>query len=120
MTLLSTVLAQTDFTLAPDSNYTGLTTLTLGDFISWAITAILVLAALAFFFMLLIGGVKWIISGGDKANTESARNQVTAAIIGLVIVFSAWVILNFVLGLFGIEAGNFDFGTISGSGGSGQ
>lgn len=117
MTLFSTVLAQapggaTSINLTPDGQYGSLAGLQLADFITWAVTAVLVLAALAFFFMLIFGGVKWIISGGDKANTESARNQVTAAIIGLVIVFSAWIIMNFVLGLFGITAGDFDFGRI--------
>ena len=40
-------------------------------------------------------------SGGDKANTEAARNQITAALVGLVIVFAAWAILTLVDTFFG-------------------
>ena len=49
----------------------------------------MIVAAIVFFFMLVVGGIKWIMSGGDKASTEGARNQITAALVGLVIVFSA-------------------------------
>lgn len=112
MTLLSTVLAQNEVDLSAPDAFGNLGTLTLGGMISFAINAILIVAAIAFFFMLILGGIRWILSGGDKANTESARGQVTAAIVGLVIVFSAWIILTFVLGIFGIEFGNLDFGTI--------
>jgi len=52
---------------------------------------------------LVIGGIKWIASGGDKAQTESARNQITAALVGLVIVFAAWAILALIKVFFGID-----------------
>lgn len=114
MTLLSTVLAQNEVSLGASGNFGQLQDFTLAGMISFGINALLIVAAIAFFFMLLVGGIRWILSGGDKANTESARGQVTAAIVGLVIVFSAWIILNFVLGIFGIDVTNFDFNTIGG------
>ena len=52
--------------------------------IGWAVNIVLIVAGIIFFFMLIIGGIRWILSGGDKANTESARNQITAALIGLI------------------------------------
>lgn len=112
MTLFSTVLAQGTGTVEiPTDRFN--TELTLGGAISWAMTAIMIVAGLAFFFMLILGGVKWIISGGDKANTEAARNQVTAAIIGLVIIFSAYIIINFIGGIFGVDVlNNLDFGEL--------
>ncbi|MCX7928483.1 MAG: pilin [Patescibacteria group bacterium] len=54
----------------------------------------LVIAALVFFFMLLWGGIEWILAGGDKNKTEEARGRITGALIGLVIVFAAWAIVN--------------------------
>lgn len=113
-TLLSTVFAQTNLNLGAGTSgaFSGLGTLTLGAIIGFAINAVLILAAILFFFMLILGGVRWIVSGGDKTNTEAARSQVTAAIIGLVIVFSAWIILTFVLSIFGIEGTDFDFQTV--------
>lgn len=67
------------------------------------ILLILVVAALIFFIMLLVGGVKYIVSGGDKGKTEAARGQITAALIGLVIVFAAWAILQLMSALLGID-----------------
>ena len=80
-----------------------LSTITFSQIVGALIVLILVIAAVVFFFMLLIGGVRWIASGGDKAQTEAARNQITAAIIGLVIVFAAWAILQLIDLFFGID-----------------
>jgi hypothetical protein len=44
-----------------------------------------------------MGGIEWITSGGDKGKTESARNKITAAVIGLVILAASWAILGLVL-----------------------
>jgi hypothetical protein len=53
--------------------------------------------------MLLLGGMQWILSGGDKASTESARGKITAALIGLVIIFSAWAIATLINSIFGVN-----------------
>ncbi len=60
-------------------------------------------AAVVFFFWLILGGIKWITSSGDKTKTEEARNQITAALVGLVIVFSAWAIAQLIKTLFGFD-----------------
>jgi len=78
-----------------------LTGITISGIISALISLIIVIAAIAFFFILIIGGIRWIMSGGDKANTEAARNQITAALVGLVIVFAAWAILQLIDAFFG-------------------
>ena len=57
------------------------------------LTICLVLASVIAFFILLIGGIKWITSGGDKEKLDQAKNTITSAIIGLVIVFALWAIL---------------------------
>jgi hypothetical protein len=56
----------------------------------------LMFAAIIFFGFLVWGGVEWILSGGDKGGTEKARNRITAALVGLVIVFAAWAIAQLV------------------------
>ena len=84
----------------PFANLSGLT---IGPIIQGLITMALIIAAIVFFFMLVIGGIKWITSGGDKAQTEGARNQITAALVGLVIVFAAWAITQLLGTFFGIE-----------------
>ena len=93
-----------EFNLTPvDANFGKLGELTLPGIVSGFITLALVVAAIVFFFMLVIGGIRWIMSGGDKASTEGARNQITAALIGLVIVFAAWAIAQLINTFFGVN-----------------
>ena len=47
--------------------------------------------------MVIIGGLRFIISRGDPSNAASARNTILYAIIGLVIVALAQLIVRFVL-----------------------
>ena len=75
------------------SGFSNLTNLSIPGIVSGLIRLAMVAAAVIFFFMLVIGGIRWIASGGDKAQTEAARNQITAALVGLVIVFAAWAIV---------------------------
>jgi len=65
----------------------------LGKFISALLAAILVIATLAAFIYLLLGGLSWITSGGDKAAVEAAQKRIQAAILGLFIVFAAWAVM---------------------------
>lgn len=48
--------------------------------------------------MIIIGGLKYITSGGDSGNVSGAKNTILYAIIGLVIVALAQIIVKFVLG----------------------
>ncbi len=47
--------------------------------------------------MLIVGGIKYVISGGDAKKVTDAKNTVLYAIIGLVIAFLAFAIVNFVI-----------------------
>lgn len=89
--------------LNPTNEFANLSGITIESIISAIIVLILIIAALIFLFMLILGGIKYITSGGDKGATEGARNQITAALIGLVIVFAAWAIINLVNLFFGIN-----------------
>ena len=53
-----------------------------------------VILALGF---LVFGGIKWITSGGDKGGVEAARNTIIAAIVGLIVIFLAYVVINLIL-----------------------
>lgn len=50
---------------------------------------------------LIYGGIKWILSGGDKTAVESARNHIIAAIVGLIIVVGAFFIIGLIFQLLG-------------------
>ena len=46
--------------------------------------------------MLIIGGIKYIISGGDQNAVTSAKNTILYAIIGIVVAFLAFAAVRFV------------------------
>jgi len=48
--------------------------------------------------MIIIGGFRYITSGGDSGNVSGAKNTILFAIVGLVIVALAQIIVKFVLG----------------------
>jgi len=64
---------------------------------------ILVVAFVLAFIMLLIGGIRWITAGGDEKGVAGARNMITAALIGLVIVLVAYAIILLVETFFGVS-----------------
>jgi hypothetical protein len=47
--------------------------------------------------MIIIGGLKYITSGGDSGNVTGAKNTILYAVIGLVVVALAQLIVRFVL-----------------------
>ena len=47
--------------------------------------------------IVLIGGFKYMISGGQQEKTTQAKQYIVAGIIGLAIILSAWAITSFVL-----------------------
>ena len=47
--------------------------------------------------MLIIGGIRYVTSGGDAKKVTDAKNTVLYAIIGLVVAFLAFAIVNFVI-----------------------
>ena len=70
------------------------------------IALIFIVAVVIALFFLLWGAVKWIMSGGDKAAVESARGMIVAAVVGLVILFLAFLLLNVLLAFFGVDIKN--------------
>lgn len=76
---------------------------TLGDVISKLLPAIVILAGLACFGFLILGGFRWLTSGGDPKATGDAQKIITNAIIGLVIVFTAWWVIKIIETVLGLE-----------------
>lgn len=74
-----------------------------GQLISALVGTVLIIAALLAFLYLILGGIKWITSGGDKAGMEEARNKITHAIVGLIIVGAAWSIMTLVQNFLGVQ-----------------
>ena len=76
-------------------SYDSLSVLVL-DLINFAINASVVLAVVA----LIVAGFKYILAMGDEKKTEDATKSLIYAIVGLVIVFIAPLIVNFLTEFF--------------------
>jgi hypothetical protein len=101
--LTTSAFAADTINLTPQGPFDPLKNITIVSIISGAIRLVLIVASLVFFFMLVWGGIQWMVSGGDKNAAEAARSKITNALIGLVIVFSAWAIMALIKNLFGVD-----------------
>ena len=54
--------------------------------------------------MLILGGLRYVISGGDSKKVTDAKNTIMYALIGLIISILAFAIVNFVINAVGGEA----------------
>ena len=93
------------FSLSPGEDFENLNSFDIVDLIPAFLQIVLIIAAVVCLLFLLIGGIKWITSGGDKAQLESARGTVTGALVGLFIVFVSWALIKLVGGFFGVNIG---------------
>lgn len=80
----------------------GIRTSDLGKIISSTFAFLLIVAGLLAFAFLIVGGIQWITSGGDKAGLEGARNRIIHAVVGVIVVFSAWAITLLIQQFLGI------------------
>lgn len=75
----------------------------IGGLISGLMNAIMVIGVLMVLFFFVYGAVEWITSGGEKGKTESARNKMTHAVIGLIVLSATLAIFMLVQRFLGIE-----------------
>lgn len=73
-----------------------------------AISLLAPAAAIAFFIMVLIGGWQFLSSGGDQKAVGQARNTLTYAVIGVILVVVAWFILLIIENVTGVGVTNVD------------
>lgn len=72
------------------------------EFIPKLITLALIIGVVIFFFTLVMGAIKWITSGGDKQAVESAREKIASALVGLIVLFAAFAVLELLEHFFSI------------------
>ena len=73
------------------------------EFLFGNIVSILItVAGIAFFFMLIAGGFRYLTSGGDPKAVAAAGNTLTWAIAGMLIILVTWFILLLVQNLTGV------------------
>jgi hypothetical protein len=66
---------------------------TLLDYVSSIVGVMTIFASIWFLFNILYSGYEWISAGGDTKKVASARDRITHAFMGLVIVVGAWSLL---------------------------
>ena len=60
-------------------------------------TLLFVIGALSVI-MIIIGGLRYVTSGGNPTSVTAAKNTILYAIVGLIVAFLAYAVINFVLG----------------------
>jgi hypothetical protein len=84
----------------------GLSANNTGTIVSRIIQLLFVIAVIIAIFFLVWGGIKWIMSSGDKAKIEAARSTIIGGIIGLILVFLAFFVVQLIANIFGININN--------------
>jgi hypothetical protein len=93
----------------PPPEFSNLRNLTFPEIIPAFINLVIIVAVILFLFSLLLGGLKFILSGGKKETTEEAGRQVLNSILGIIIVFSTWAVISFLEDFFGVELTTLEF-----------
>jgi len=74
-----------------------------GNLVSYALG----FAGIVLFILLLIGGFRFITSGGDPKAIEGARKTLTSAIIGLILILVSYLIFILISNITGVNVTNF-------------
>lgn len=64
-------------------------------------------ASLLLLFYLVWGAIDWMTSGGDKGKVEKARNKITQAVIGLLVLLASVALITLLQGFFNFEVLRF-------------
>lgn len=62
--------------------------------------AVITTGALAVLIYFIWGSVEWITAGGEQSKIQSARDRITQAIIGLILLVGSFIIIGFIGELF--------------------
>ena len=65
--------------------------------------------------MIVIGGLRYVISGGDATQVQAAKNTILYALVGIIIAILAYAAVNFVIGSFMPSANTSTGATSSGT-----
>lgn len=84
----------------------------LSGIIGAIISLFFIVAVVIALFYLLWGSIRWIFSGGDKAAVDTARGTITAAVIGLIVLFLSFLLINVLLAFFNVNIGAITIPTI--------
>ncbi len=87
------LLAQNTVPLGKATLPANLQDLDLTDIITFVIRGLFIVAGLLALIYLLLGGMAWITSGGNKESVDKARDKIQAAVVGLIVIVSVLAIV---------------------------
>lgn len=76
---------------------------TIGDIFSDALKYVFIFAGLGVFIYLILGGFQLMTSGGDPTSIQSAQGKITNAIIGFIIIFTSYWLIQIIEVIFGMK-----------------
>jgi len=71
------------------------------------VSAALSFAGIVLFVLIIVGGIKYITSGGDPKATEGAQKTITYAIGGLIVILLSYLILVLIKTITGVNVLQF-------------
>jgi ABC-type cobalamin transport system permease subunit len=77
------------------------------------ITAIVALAGVVLFIMLIVGGMNFLLAGGDQKKLEKAKGTITSAFAGFILLISAYLILKLIEIITGVNVTKFGIQMVS-------
>lgn len=84
----------------------------IGALISSIVGVFLILAFVSTLLYMLLGGLDWITSAGDKSKLQSARDKITNALVGMVVVGASWAVMMIASNFLGLDFPNLPIPTI--------
>jgi len=87
----------------------GQTVLTLGTIISRAVPFVLAFAGIGLLLMLLFSGFEYLTSAGDAKKLEGAKQRLTYSIVGFLLIFTAFWLVQIAGNIFGLTEVNTIF-----------
>lgn len=122
--LISLTLFQITNPVLPGVTGAGTGEAALGSIIGAVVGIMTLIGAIAALIYLLLGALSWITSAGDKTKLEKAQQQITQALVGLILLVSVWAIMLLVGQFTGLGFPNLIIPRIgqstAGGGGSGS
>lgn len=83
-----------------DAAQGDLTSNTLGSQVASVTNLLIYIIGIVSVIMLIIGGFRYVLSGGNEKGTQAAKDTILYAIIGVVVALLAYSIMNFVISKF--------------------
>jgi hypothetical protein len=90
----------------------------IANVINSVMNLIMLVGALLVLLYMVWGAFDWLTSGGDKGKTESARNKITAAVIGLIILSASYAMTLLIVRFLGFRDLNDVFNNVQSIDGS--